>query len=86
MYRAKNNSIAYCKLPRAGLANMLLTWAEALVFSKNHSIPIISKGWYKIKIGPLIRRERSKRFYWNYFKYDIIRSFFGSGLNPLIML
>lgn len=69
------NNIVYASLPRAGLANKLLIWSNALVFSYLNNMPLYVTGWHEMKLGPYIRREKSKRNYKNYFKY--------SNLDPL---
>lgn len=54
-------------LPRAGLGNKMLVWARALVFARLNSLPLYVSGWAELKLGPYLRRERSKRQYWGYF-------------------
>lgn len=60
---------AYCyaQLPQTGLGNMLLVWARALVFAHLNNLPLITSSWTHFNIGPLIRREKRSRLYWNYF-------------------
>lgn len=60
-------SSVHAVLPRAGLANRLLVWARAAVFAKNHQLPLYVQGWGHIHIGPLLRREKSMRFYGTFF-------------------
>ena len=62
------NAIVIAKLPKAGLANKLFVWAKAKVFSKQHNINQVTIGWFDLKIGPWLRREKTKRIYLNYFK------------------
>lgn len=59
--------IVYPKLPKAGLGNMLLIWARAVLFSKVNNIPVVAPTWGKITIGPYLRGERDKRNYGNLF-------------------
>ncbi len=66
------NSIILAKLPNAGLANKLLVWAHALVFANEREMELYSYGWIDFHIGPYIRREKSKRIYYNYFKSKYI--------------
>lgn len=73
----KNDSIVISKLPDAGLGNKLFTWAHGLVFSTKNNLPHLSNGFTKIKIGPIIRREKSLRFYANYFSSSKIISKIG---------
>ena len=54
-------------LPRAGLANRLLVWARAAVYAKTNDLPLYVQGWGHIHIGPLLRREKSMRYYGTFF-------------------
>lgn len=60
-------SWVYAKLPRAGLGNKMLVWARALVFAELNRMPLFVSGWADVKIGPYLRREKTKRQYWGYF-------------------
>ncbi len=66
----KINSLIHARLPRAGLGNKLLVWARAKVFGKVNNLSVITTGWSEIKIGPLLRKERIKRFYFGYFRCE----------------
>jgi hypothetical protein len=57
----------YVKFPAAGLGNMLLVWANALVFAKMNQLEMVSGAWWGIRWGAIMRREKNKRFYHNYF-------------------
>lgn len=70
----QNALFVFAKLPNAGLANMLLVWAEASVFAHTHGKKLYISSWAKIKIGPFLRGESSKRLYLNYFKTPILFS------------
>lgn len=49
---------------RHGLGNMLFPWARAFVFSSQHGCGLLSVNWVRFdRIGPWIRRERDKRYY-----------------------
>lgn len=61
-------NLCHVNLPRAGLGNKLLTWAHGVVFAHVNKIELITTGWVSIKIGPLLRREKSLRLYLGYFK------------------
>lgn len=63
-----SESVVYASLPRGGLGNKLLVWARGLIFARRHGLPLYVSGWSDIKIGPYLRRERSKRHYWGYFE------------------
>ncbi|MEM6690628.1 MAG: alpha-1,2-fucosyltransferase [Planctomycetota bacterium] len=58
----------YAILPRTGLANRLFIWARAEVFAEMHNLPVQTIGWGHLHLGPWIRRERSKRYYRQFFK------------------
>jgi hypothetical protein len=57
----------YADLPSAGLGNKMLVWARAVAFAHRNPMPLFVTGWGQIKVGPLLRRERSARFYFGYF-------------------
>src|SRR4028119_962252 len=59
--------LVYPKLPKAGLGNMLLVWAQSAVFANINSLPIIAPTWGQLKLGPFLRGERDKRYYGNFF-------------------
>jgi hypothetical protein len=76
-YILKNiESIVVSRLPDAGLGNKLFTWAHGTIFANTNNLRHFSNGVTKIKIGPIIRRENSLRFYANYFKYSKLISKF----------
>lgn len=54
----------YPNLPQTGLANMLFIWARARVACEKHNAIMIPPQWFKpFRIGPLLRREKSLRYY-----------------------
>lgn len=59
--------ISFSKLPRAGLGNKLFVWAQGYVFAKTNRYNHITLGWIKLHIGPILRKEKSKRLYLGYF-------------------
>lgn len=65
---ARGTCIAH--LPRAGLGNMLLVWARALVFSRLNSLPLTVHGWSVPRLGPLLRRESRLRYYGHCFHVE----------------
>ena len=69
-----SKSIVICKLPDAGLGNKLFTWAHGVIFAQENNLKHYSVGFAKLKIGPILRRESSWRFYNNYFKTSKIIS------------
>jgi Glycosyl transferase family 11 len=66
MYQ-KSKFLVYPQLPRAGLGNMLLIWARAILFAHVNSLPVVAPTWSKMTIGPYLRGERDKRYYGNLF-------------------
>ena len=67
-------STVYARLPRGGLGNKLLVWARALIFARQHGLPLYVSGWADIKIGPYLRGERVKRQYRGYFSDSSVPS------------
>lgn len=64
-------------IPRAGLGNRLLVWARALIFAHLNKSPLYIVGLNKLHIGPLLRGEKSKRFYINSFRFRLpIRDYY----------
>lgn len=59
--------IVFIKLPKAGLGNKLIVWAHGINFSEKHNFENYVLGWFDIKIGPLLRNEKKKRFYLGFF-------------------
>lgn len=48
----------------AGLGNILFIYARAVVYSQKHkNVKMIWPTWPSVKIGPILRREKDKRFY-----------------------
>lgn len=64
------NPVVFAKLPRAGLANRLLVWGQAAVYAKRAGLQLFVHGWNHIHLGPWLRREKSKRFYGQYFRNE----------------
>jgi len=56
-------SMVICKLPNAGLGNQLFPLMHAQVFAELNHLPIIVVGYHRLKIGPYLRGEKSKRSY-----------------------
>ncbi len=63
-----SRSSVFALLPRAGLANRLFVWAHAQLYSQQNQLPVATHGWGHIHIGPWLRNEQSKRFYYFFFK------------------
>jgi hypothetical protein len=62
--------IAYAKLPRTGLGNMLYVWARAAIFAHINHGQLFAASWSKFRIGPFLRREKSKRLYLGQLRND----------------
>jgi hypothetical protein len=62
--------LSYANLPSAGLGNLLFVWARACIFAEINKCPLYVTGWGQFHIGTVLRREKSKRFYGNYFVGD----------------
>lgn len=58
----------YVKFPKTGLGNMLLVWANAFVFAKMNKMELVLSSWWGFHWGAILRKERKKRLYYNYFK------------------
>jgi len=54
---------AYAKLSAAGLGNLLFPWGRCEIFRARHGLPMLAPRWTYAKIGPLLRREKDKRYY-----------------------
>ena len=53
-----------------GIGNGLYNYFHALVLCTKNNGTIITPAWPTLKLGPLLRGERSKRLYWRLFKAD----------------
>jgi len=51
-----------------GLGNCFYTYFHAVALAEKHGAAVVAPPWFSLKIGPLLRGERSKRFYWRMFK------------------
>ena len=66
----KNKPIVVALLPGAGLGNLLFVWAKAMLFAHLNGLPLRTIGWGRMKVGPWLRGEKSKRIYGGFFKND----------------
>lgn len=57
----------YPALNRFGLAHELMAWARGVVWAHEHGARLIAPIWFRIRIGPYMRRERDKRAYFRVF-------------------
>ena len=59
---------AYADLPRTGLCNMLNVWARAYLWAKDNNVKLIAPNWVKCsRLGPWLRGEQDKRYYFGQF-------------------
>lgn len=49
--------------PKAGLGNMLIPWADCLLWCRDNDAQMLSPSWTRLRLGPMLRRERDKRLY-----------------------
>lgn len=72
----------YVKFPKTGLGNMLLVWANGLVFAEMNNLPMATSSWWGFRWGALLRREKRNRLYYHYFKETAVakRLLFQLGL------
>jgi hypothetical protein len=63
-----NSIVSWSNLPSAGLGNKLFAWAAGKVFATVNDCPHYITGMTRLHLGPLLRGERSKRLYRNYFQ------------------
>jgi hypothetical protein len=83
MMRPKSSAFVVCELPKAGLGNQLFPLLKALVFGKLNNLPVKIIGYHQVKIGPYLRREKTKRQYRNYFTFQ--RSLINERLDALFI-
>lgn len=60
----------WCKVPRTGLGNQLFVIIKAAVFAERNKLPLFYTGYNQIRIGPYLRREKSKRRYSHFFTFQ----------------
>jgi len=53
---------------RMGLAHGLLAWGRCIVWAKENGAQVIAPNWLQPRLGPYLRRERDKRFYFKLFQ------------------
>jgi hypothetical protein len=62
--------VVVCKVPKAGLGNQLFPIMKAFTFGHINRLPVIVTGYNQFKIGPYLRKEKIKRNYQGYFKFQ----------------
>src|SRR5687767_3258970 len=63
-------SFVNCKLPKAGLGNQLFPLVKGHVFAYLNKLPVVVTNYHHIKAGPYLRREKNKRKYHGFFKFQ----------------
>jgi hypothetical protein len=58
----------FARIGGGGLGNCFYTYFHAVTLAEQFNARIIAPPWPSIKLGPLLRGEPSKRFYWRMFK------------------
>ena len=66
----KSKLFGYPVLMKAGLGNMLVSWAKCYLWCKDNDAGMIAPFWTKLRIGPYLRQEKDKRNYQRLFKSD----------------
>lgn len=66
--KLSEHDLGVVRIGGAGLGNILFTYARALVYARDHEVQLIWPTWPSIKIGPILRREKDKRFYADLFQ------------------
>jgi hypothetical protein len=62
-----SSDLWFLRVSGAGLGNCFYTYFQAVAMAEKHGAPVITPAWFSLKLGPLLRRERSTRFYWRMF-------------------
>ncbi len=66
-----------------GLGNLLFPWARFILATQKYGLTPIFPTWFQIKLGPILRKETDKRFYFNLFKKNPKEI---GGIRKLILL
>lgn len=66
--KLSEHDLGLIRLGGAGLGNIMFSWARAAVFARDHDCQMIWPTWPSIKLGPILRREKDKRFYGDLFQ------------------
>ena len=64
----------YADVGRFGLGHGMLAWARCIVWCKDSGATPLSPRWARLRIGPILRNERDKRFYFKLFQRGDQRS------------
>lgn len=58
----------FMRVAGEGLGNCFYTYFHAVTLAQKYGANVVAPPWFSLKIGPLLRGERSKRFYWRMFR------------------
>jgi hypothetical protein len=58
----------FARLFGHGLGNSFYSYFHAVALAERLNAVIVAPAWFSLKIGPLLRGEGSKRFYWRMFR------------------
>jgi hypothetical protein len=58
----------FMRISGSGLGNCFYTYFHAVVLAEQYGARLIAPPWFSVKFGPMLRREKSKRFYFRMFK------------------
>lgn len=61
--KIKNKIYGFPVLPKPGLGNKLIPWADCFIWCKDFGFEQVAPFWHKLRIGSYIRGERDKRLY-----------------------
>lgn len=79
--RLSTTDLGFIRIGGPGLANCLFVACRAYVASVKENGSFIEPTWLKFSVGPLLRKEKDKRFYSNLFKHYGV-----SGLRKVLIL
>lgn len=79
---ARRDLYGYADVGRYGLGHGLLAWARCIVWCDRVGATPLAPRWLRVRIGPYLRRERDKRFYFKLFRSGQQ----GSALRRLLLL
>ena len=71
IYPALGTDVAdlwFLRISGCGLGNSFYTYFHAVALAEKYGAAVIAPPWFSVKVGPLLRRERSKRLYWRMFR------------------
>lgn len=58
----------FCRVAGHGLGNCFYTYFHAVRLAEMAGASILAPSWATLKVGPLLRGDRSKRLYWGMFR------------------